>query len=293
MIRWGACAGLLTLVAGVAAAQEASPPLPALPHLSASVRVAGLAGAGVAMPGYASSVFDNPSAIGPIRTLSIEGAYARLPDDSWYTTGAAAVRAGRFNVGGGYRYLRYLGDQPVTDNLQWVAAGVYRLAGAAVGGSAKYISVEDSSGRVFRTLTSDAGVTLAFFDIAAVALSLQNLGRYSLSGERVVVPSSTHLGFSMNLIDTYSNGRLLGTIETIWADGEPRRTVFGVEAGAVFGGVGLVGRFGVGAQSPASGVTRTSYGASVVLPRTRVDYAYQRQSALGRSVHLVGFSWTP
>lgn len=292
-MRWAVCAGLLILGAGTAAGQNGAPPTPALPYLSASVRVAGLAGAGVAMPGYASSVFDNPSAIGPIRTLSLEGAYARLPDDSWYTTGAAAIRAGRFNVGGGYRYLRYLGDQPITDNLQWVAAGVYRMGGAALGGSAKYISVEDSAGNVYRTLTSDAGVTLAFFDIAALALSLQNLGRYALSGERVALPSSTHLGFSMNLIDTYSNGRLLGTIETIWTEGEPRRTVIGVEAGAVFGGVGLVGRMGVGAQSPASGVGRTSYGASVVLPRTRIDYAYQRQSALGRSVHLIGMSWTP
>ncbi|MBA2292587.1 MAG: hypothetical protein H0W15_09030 [Gemmatimonadales bacterium] len=293
MRHWVTCAGLLLLGVGAATAQDRAPPVPALPYLSASVRVAGLAGAGVAMPGYASSVFDNPSAIGPIRRLSLEGAYARLPDDSWYTTGAAAVRAGRFNVGGGYRYLRYLGDQPVTDNLQWVAAGVYRVGGAALGASAEYISVEDSSGTVYRTLTSDAGITLAFFDIAALALSLQNLGRYSLSGERVEVPSSTHLGFSMNLIDTYSNGRLLGTIETIWTAGESRRTIVGVEAGAVFGGVGLVGRLGVGAQSPASGVSRTSYGASVVLPRTRVDYAYQRRSALGRSVHLLGLSWTP
>lgn len=287
-----AAAGLLLLAAS-ANAQQAVPPTPVLPSLSASVRVAGLGGAGVAIPGYASSVFDNPSAIGPIRALSLEGAYARLPDDSWYTAGAAAARVGTFNVGGGYRYLRYLGDQPVTDNLSWVAAGVYRVGGAALGASAKYVSVEDSSGTVFRTLTTDAGVTLAFFDIAALALAFQNLGRYSLSGQQLDLPASTHLGFSMNLIDTYSNGRLLGTIETIWTDGEPRRTVIGAEAGAVFGGVGLVGRIGFGAHPSAPEGNRTSYGAAVVLPRTRLDYAYQRRSALGGRVHLVGVSWTP
>ncbi|MES2123400.1 MAG: hypothetical protein V4503_01805 [Gemmatimonadota bacterium] len=269
------------------------PPVPALPNLPASVRVAGFAGAGVAIPGYASAVFDNPSAIGPIRSLSLEAAYARLPDDSWYTTGAAALRAGPVNIGGGYRYLQYQGTPPIRDNLSWVGAGVYRYSGIAIGGSAKYVSVTDSVGTVYRTLTSDAGLTLAFFDIAAIGLAFRNLGRYSLSGAELQLPSSTHLGFSLNLIDTYSNGRLLATMETIWTDGEARRSVLGLEGGVVFHGVGLVGRIGHGGQPRGSGVGKTSYGASLVLPRTRVDYAYQRRSALGHSVHLVGLSWTP
>lgn len=273
------------------AAQE--PPRPALPDLAASVRVAGLAGAGVAMPGYAAGVFDNPSNIGPIKVLSLEAAYAKLPDQSTYTTGAAAVRAGDFNLGGGLRYLRFQGDRPVVDNLSWVAAAVYRLKGVALGTSAKYVSVEDSAGTVFRTLTSDAGVTLAFFDIAALAVSFQNLGRYALSGERLELPASTHLGFSMNLIDTYSNGRLLATIESDWTAGASRRTVVGLEAGVVVRGVGLIGRIGNGGQPAGSGVGKTSYGGSLVLSRARLDYAYQRRSAIGRSVHLVGARWTP
>jgi hypothetical protein len=272
---------------------QGEPPRPALPDLPASVRVAGLAGAGVAMPGYAAGVFDNPSNIGPIRVLSLEAAYARLPDQSRYLTGAAAVRAGAFNFGGGLRYLRFEGDRPVLDNLSWVGAAVYRLKGVALGGSAKYVSVEDSGGTVYRTLTSDAGVTLAFFDIAAVAVSFQNLGRYALSGEGLDLPASTHLGFSFNLIDTYSNGRLLATMESDWTSGAPRRTVMGLEAGLVFGGVGLVGRIGTGGQPAGSGVGKTSYGGSVVLSRARLDYAYQRRSAIGRSVHLFGARWTP
>ena len=269
------------------------PPRPALPDLAASVRVAGLAGAGVAMPGYAAGVFDNPANIGPIKVLSLEAAYAKLPDRSTYTSGAAAVRAGDFNLGGGLRYLRYQGDRSVVDNLSWVAAAVYRVKGIALGTSAKYVSVEDSAGTIFRTLTSDAGVTLAFFDIAALAVSFQNLGRYALSGERLQLPASTHLGFSMNLIDTYSNGRLLATIESDWTADAPRRTVIGLEAGVVVRGIGLIGRIGNGGQPAGSGVGKTSYGGSLVLSRARLDYAYQRRSAIGRSVHLVGAQWTP
>lgn len=286
----GACV-LALLARGLHA--QAVAPIPVLPNLPASVRVAGFAGAGVAVPGYAAAVFDNPAAIGPIRALSLEAAYARLPDDSWYTTGAAAVRAGSFNLGGGYRYLNFAGGQAVRDNLSWVAAGVYRLKGIALGSSAKYVALRDSLGDTYRTLTSDVGVTLAFFDIAAIGLVFQNLGRYSLTGPRLTLPSSTHLGFSFNLIDTYSNGRLLATVETVWTDGQPRRTILGLEGGVVFGGVGVVGRIGTGAQPAESGVGKTSYGASLVLPRSRLDYAYQRRSALGRSVHLVGLSWTP
>jgi hypothetical protein len=245
------------------------------------------------MPGYAAGVFDNPANIGPIRVLSLEAAFARLPDRSTYTSGAAAVRAGAFNLGGGLRYLRFEGDRPVQDNLSWVAAGVYRLKGVALGTSAKYVSVEDSGGTVYRTLTSDAGITLAFFDIAALALSFQNLGRFSLSGERLELPASTHLGFSFNLIDTYSNGRLLATIETNWTDGAPRRTILGLESGFVIRGVGIVGRIGHGGQPVGSSVGKTSYGGSLVLSRARLDYAYQRRSAIGRSVHLVGARWTP
>ena len=283
----------LPVVAGGLSAQ-AAPPMPALPALPASVRVAGFAGAGVALPGYAAALFDNPSAIGPIRTLSLEASYAQLPDNSWYTTGAAAARAGAFNLGGGYRYLSYQSPGPVRDNLSWLAAGVYRLKGVALGGSAKYVSLEDSSGTVYRTLTSDAGVTLAFFDIAAIGLAFQNLGTYALSGPSLTLPASTHLGFSINLIDTYSNGRLLVTLEKVWTSGQTGRTIVGLEAGVVFGGIGLVGRIGTGPQAPGSSAGETSYGASLVVDRARLDYAFQQRSALGgRSVHLIGVRWTP
>lgn len=273
------------------AAQEVAP-LPALPGLPASVRSAGLAGISVALPGDAAVVFTNPSAIGPIRRLAVEASYARLPDERWYTTGAAALRVGQFSAGGGVRYLRFSEASEVTDNLQWVGALSARIRGVHFGMAANYVSVEDSGGTVFRTLTEDVGVTVAFFDIAAAALSFENVGRTRLTGPRLSLPSSTHLGFSLNLIDTYSNGRLLAVLETTWSDGD-RRTVIGLEGGAVFGGVGLVARIGHGGQPRGDTVSKTSYGGSVVLGRARLDYAYQPRSAIGRSVHLFGAHWTP
>lgn len=277
-------------------AQEVAPaaaPLPALVDLPAGVRSAGLAGLAVALPGDAAVVFDNPSAIGPIRRLSIEAAYARLPDDRWYTTGAAAIRQGRLSLAGGYRYLRFPREAAQHHNLQWAAAISGRVQGVHVGMAANYLSVEDSSGAVFRTLTEDVGLTVAFFDIAALALVFENIGRTPLTGPRIELPARTRLGFALNLIDTYSNGRLLAAIETIWTADNDRRTLVGLEGGVVFHGVGLVARIGHGGQVPGRDIGKTSYGASVVLGRARIDYAHQSRSAIGRGVHLVGIHWTP
>lgn len=284
---------LAVLTVPVAAQEVAVAPLPALADLPAGVRSAGLAGIAVALPGDAAVVFDNPSAIGPIRRLSVEAAYARLPDDRWYTTAAAAVRQGRLSLGGGYRYLRFPDGAAQHDNLQWAAAVSGRVGGIHVGLAANYLAVEDSSGAVFRTLTEDAGLTVAFFDIAALALAFENLGRTPLTGARIELPSRTRLGFSLNLIDTYSNGRLLATVETIWTEDADHRTIFGVEGGVVVRGVGLIARIGHGGQVPGRDIGKTSYGGSVVLGLARLDYAYQPRSALGRGVHLFGVHWTP
>ena len=132
------------------------------------MRVAGLAGAGVAMPGYAAGVFDNPSNIGPIKVLSLEAAYAKLPDQS-PTPPAPPPSAPATSTSAAGSAISAPGRSPGRrDNLSWVAAAVYRLKGVALGTSAKYVSVEDSAGTVFGRVTSDAGVTLAFFDIAAL-----------------------------------------------------------------------------------------------------------------------------
>jgi hypothetical protein len=227
--------------------------------------------------------------------LSLEATLARLPDRSIYSMGAAAVRVGAFNLGGGYQYLRFPSGLPISDNVALVGTGVYRRGGLSLGTSAKYLSLEDSAGTITRSMATDLGATVALFDIAALAIAVDNVGDWPVSNGGLRLPRSWHLGFSFNLLDTYSNGRLLATIETVWAEDQRRRTVLGLEAGAVFYGVGIVARIGHGAQPGDLNRTlsRTAYGGSVVLGRARIDYAYQQRSLLGREVHLFGVRWTP
>lgn len=263
-----------------------------LPALPASVRVAGLAGAGVANIGYAGTVFENPSGLAPIRTLSVEAALARRPDGSTYNMGAAAARLGAFNIGGGYQYLLFASDEATRDNVLSVGALTWRRGGLALGGGLQYLSVEDSAGVIDRTIVKDLGLTLALFDVAAIGLSWQNFGAQSVKGPTLPVPGAFHLGFSLNLIDTYTNGRLLALVEAVWTEGQPRRTILGLEGGAVISGLGLIARVGHGAQPAGSGLSKTAFGGGVVLGAARVDYAYRASSAGEPVTHLFGLRWT-
>ena len=269
--------------------------VPVILGFPSSVQAAGLAGAGVALPGYAGALFVNPSGIAPIRVLSLEAGFSRTPDRSTYAMAAAATRLGRMNLGFGLRYLLLPKESPTHSNLSWVGAVVYRYGSIAFGAGGKYVSVEQRDGPITRSLTSGLSVQVAFFDIAALALSLQNLGQVKLTGDGLVLPDALHLGFSLNLLDTYSNGRLLFTTETVWSEQDHGRTVLGLEAGAAIRGLGLVARVGSGRQAGLTGdlLSNTTFGASLLLGRARLDYAYQKRSAIGRNVHLAGARWTP
>lgn len=270
-------------------------PKPLILGFPSSVQTAGLAGAGVALPGYAGALFVNPAGLAPIRVLSVEAGFSRTPDQSTYAMAAAASRIGRFNVGVGMRYLLLPDASPTYDNLSSVGAVVYRYGAIAFGGSAKYVSVEERNGLTTRSVTSDLAMQVAFFDIAALALSVQNVGQVRLSGDGLTLPNALHVGFSLNLLDTFSNGRMLATIESVWTEGDHGRTVVGLEVGAVVSGVGVLGRVGSGRQPGLAGglLSNTTVGASILLGRARLDYAYQRRSALGNDVHLAGVRWTP
>jgi hypothetical protein len=208
---------------------------------------------------------------------------------------AAASRLGRFNVGVGARYLLFPAASPTVDNLSSVAAVVYRYGAIALGGSTKYVSVEERNGPTARSVTSDLAVQVAFFDIAALALAVQNVGQVKLTGAGLKLPDELHVGFSLNLLDTFSNGRMLATIESVWSEGDHGRTVLGLEAGAVVHGLGIVARVGSGRQAGLVGglLSNTTFGASILAGRARLDYAFQHRSALGRDVHLAGVRWTP
>jgi hypothetical protein len=291
----GRTRALLVILGAPALLAAQGRPTPVILGFPSSVQAAGLAGAGVALPGYAGALFVNPAGLAPIRVLSLEAGFSRTPDRSTYAMAAAASRVGRFNVGVGMRYLLFPATSPTVDNLSSVGALVYRYGAIALGGSAKYVSVEARNGPTTRSVTSDLAVQVAFFDIAALAISVQNVGQFKVSGDGLALPDALHLGFSLNLLDTFSNGRLLGTIETVWTEGDHARTVLGLEAGAVVGGLGLLARVGSGRQPGIAGglLSNTTFGASILLGRARVDYAYQRRSALGNDVHLAGVRWTP
>lgn len=283
---------MLLVAGGAPGAAGQSRPVTVVHELPASVRVAGLAGAGVANIGYAGTVFENPSGLAPIRTLSFEAALARPPAGATYGMAAVAARVGTFNLGGGAQYYRYRGGGPVRDNVLSVGAVTWRRGGLALGGGLKYLSVEDSSGTIDRTVVRDLGVTVALFDVAAMGLSWQNYGATALQGQPIAIPGSFHLGFAVNLIDTYDSGRLLALVETTWTSGEPRRTILGLEGGAVISGLGLIARVGHGAQASSTGYSRTAFGGGLVLGAARIDYAYRGSATGGRPTHLFGVRWT-
>jgi len=233
------------------------------------------------------SSLSNPRSCKPV-----EAALSRPPGGSTYGMFAAAARVGAFNLGGGTQYLRFAAGTPTRDNTLSVGAVTWRRGGLAVGGGLKYLSVEDSAGTIARTLVRDLGVTLALFDVAALGLSWQNRGASALSGPTIPIPGSFHLGVALNLIDTYTSGRLLALVETAWTSGEPRRTVIGLEGGAVISGVGLIARIGHGAQSPATEYGKTAWGGGILLGAARIDYAYRRSASGGTPTHLFGVRWT-
>lgn len=285
---WAALAG------GFPAALSAqAPPPPLVLSLPGSVRHAGLAGAGAALIGDAGSVFSNPAGLAPIKYLSTEVAVSLHPDDTRQISGSAALRLGPIHLGGGGSYLLFNDSSAVASNLMWVGSAVYRYGLFAIGGSAKYVASEDSAGRISRAVTGDAGLAIALFDISAIGFSAQNLGRRRVSGDPLTLPTVYRLGFMLNFTDPQTTARILGTIETIWTEHQERRTVIGVEGGAVLSGVGVVLRVGHGGQPPASGQSEWSYGGGILLGKLRIDYAYQRRTGLGGEAHRVGVRWTP
>ncbi len=285
----------LLLLAGrgrVSAQTDSILPPPQVLALPASVRSAAMGGAAVALVGDAGSVFTNPSGLATIKYLGVEGAFHYLPD-ALQSVGAGAVRLGPFNLGAGYDYLRYRRKgSPLKDNLLWAGSAVYRVGLVALGATEKYVSVEDSSGHISRALANDAGLTIAVFDIMALAVSVQDFNQRRLGGTPILLPTRTRLGFTFNFVDPQTTARLLGTVETVWTEGQDRRTVFGLETGVVLHGVGLVARVGTGAQPAGTGQRKVAFGGGIVLGRLGIDYAYQARSG-GGTIHRVGVRWSP
>lgn len=288
-------AAFLALLAGSVAPAlraQAGRPYPVVLVLPASVRFAGLGGAGVPVIGDAGSVFVNPAGLAAVPHLSVEGAYDRYAGTATQSMAAVAFRAGQFDLGAGVHRVTF-GDTAATrDNLVYAGTGVYRFGLIALGGSVKYVSVTDSAHQTSSAVTGDLGTTIAFFDILALAVSVQNIGQHVLANGGLDLPTTTHAGVTFNFVDPQGTFRLRGVLESVWSERESRRTVIGAEAGVSLGGMTLTARAGFGAQPAGSGASEQSFGASIGLRRIKLDWAYQRRTVLGSDVERIGFRWT-
>lgn len=288
-------AAFLALLAGSVAPAlraQAGRPYPVVLVLPASVRFAGLGGAGVPVIGDAGSVFVNPAGLAAVPHLSVEGAYDRYAGTATQSMAAVAFRAGQFDLGAGVHHVTF-GDTAATrDNLVYAGTGVYRFGLIALGGSVKYVSVTDSAHQTSSAVTGDLGTTIAFFDILALAVSVQNIGQHVLANGGLDLPTTTHAGVTFNFVDPQGTFRLRGVLESVWSERESRRTVIGAEAGVSLGGMTLTARAGFGAQPAGSGASEQSFGASIGLRRIKLDWAYQRRTVLGSDVERIGFRWT-
>jgi len=285
-------AAIVLLVRGGAPLAAQSAVAPVILTLPVSVRAAGLGGASVGLSGDASATFLNPAGLATIRNIAIEGGAARYPDGTLEGMAAGAFRLFQFDLGGGIQYLRFSDTSKVRDNLQWTASGAYRFGLFALGGTLKYVSLVDSLKQTRRSATTDLGLGIHIFDLMTMAFAVQNIGSWRVTGGPLLLPVTKRVGFTFNFTDPQETWRLLTTMEVVWTARASRRTVVGLEAGAVLGKVGLVGRLGYGAAPQGSGQKDFSLGGGLVLSRFNIDYAWQRRTRLGREVHRLGLRFT-
>jgi hypothetical protein len=261
--------------------------------LPAGVRNLGLAGAGVALFGHPSSMYDNPAGINGARHFQAELSAAPLDNSDWYTALAVVLPVRGVTVGSGYRRVASETDRGTSIvNDEWLATVGHRLRGVNLGASLRYQSRGSAVGSDSRSLTNDVGVTLGFPDIASVGLVFRNVGRWNLPGDRSSPPASTHVGAAINLIDNWPSVRVMTSIEVAWTAGSTRQTRLGIEADARVGRLDLAVRTGRGPNARRPGDSAMSWGLSAGIAGMFLDYAFQQASAIGSQLHLVGLRLT-
>lgn len=254
-----------------------------------SARSAALAGAGVALVGDAGSMFANPAGLATIHDVALEGTYEPYSRGTSLTSGAGAVRLGRFDYGIAAQARRTRSPTPSTDVLA-LSTIVFRYGLIAVGGSVKYVR-QGATAPQAQGWAGDAGVAIALFDIFALAASVQNLGGDLSAG--VHLPRRTRVGLTLNYVDPQGPGRLLTTVEGQWTEGQPSVLVAGAEAGIVIRGLGFVARVGTTGQPSSSTLSPLALGAGIEVGRLRLDYAYRAFNVPAGATHRFGARWTP
>ena len=255
-----------------------------------SARAAGMGGAGAAVVGDAGAVFTNPAGLATIHRLAVEASYESYPSGSTLSTGALALRAGRFTWGAG---AAALGQAYTSADLLGVSSLVFRTGLAAIGTSVKYVR-ETVAGTRADAWAGDVGLAIAVFDLMALGASVQNIGGDLGGGSHL--SRRTRAGFTMNYVDPQGSYRLLTTVEGQWPSrgtgGGSPFLVLGVEGGVVTPGLGLLARVGYVGHSVTTAASPFTWGGSLELGRLHLDFAYRADDALGARQRM-GLRWTP
>jgi len=261
--------------------------------LPGSARAAGMGGAGAAIVGDAGAIFANPAALATVHHLAVEASYEAHPSGTSFSTGALAVRLGRFDWGVG---AAAFGKSYTSADLLGVSSLVLRSGMVALGVTGKYARETVAGARV-DAWAGDAGLAIAIFDLAALGVSVQNIGGdFGQAAGGLHLPRRTRAGFTLNYVDPQGTVRLLTTLEGQWpaTGGGSAFVVLGLEGGVVARGVGVLGRIGYVGHSTATSASPFTGGASVELAggRLHLDYAYRADAALGAR-HRMGLRWMP
>ncbi len=279
---------LCNAVAGSSLSAQAGSVLALAPG---SARAAGMGGAGAAIVGDAGGIFANPAALATIHHLAVEASYETFPSGSKFSTGAVALRAGRFTWGAG---AAALGRSYTSDDLLGASSLVFRTGIVALGGTAKYARETIGGARV-DAWAGDAGLAIAIFDLMALGVSVQNIGGdFGPAAGGVHLPRRTRAGFTLNYIDPQGTLRLLTTVEGQWPVGGSAFVILGLESGVVTRGMGVLGRVGYVGHSGVTTASPFTAGGSLELGggRLHLDYAYRADDALGAR-HRMGLRWMP
>ncbi len=284
-------------------------------ELPPGARALGLGGAYAAVVGDAGSVFVNPAGMAPIRRLAVDVSWERALMGTTFTTAAAAMRVGRFTFGAGAALLDFGGDSVIEpdplDPDRGVATGdqisayqalgvgavAYRRGMISLGASVKalreHIGYGAPTGWSATGAAGDIGAAIAVFDIMALGVVVQNLaGTIRTSdSERMPMPRTTRVGFTLNVIDPQGTARFMTTTDLVSPPGGDRYWAMGFEAGAVASGMGATGRLGLSLGRRASDRKGIVYGGTLQVRSFRLDWSYQPYDQIGGASHRFGARW--
>ena len=279
---------------------------PQLLQNPATVRAAGLGGAGAALMGDAGAVFANPAGLALVRGLALEAGYHGAPFDAHQASGAMGIRIGQLNLGLGLQHFDYgsepeLVPDPATGGVTGLPTGasvaarellasgtlIYRLGLLAFGGTVKTVDQRVADLRA-HGLSGDVGVAIALFDLAALGFAVQNVSGNWDGESAMALPRLTRLGFTMNYVDPLETFRLMSTIELQWPQAAATRLIVGLEGGIVVQGVGVLARGTYGSRPADAALSRFTGGLSVTMGALTVDYAYTPTVLLGGGEQRIG-----